>query len=115
MRTIIAGSRDITYIGFVKEAVAESRFNITEIISGGARGVDLLAERYAAQNNIPCRVFEADWNTHKKAAGPIRNAEMAKHADALIAIWDGESRGTRNMIETATKKGLKVYIKKIAP
>jgi hypothetical protein len=57
-------------------------------------------------------VFPADWKTHGKAAGPIRNRQMAKNAEALIALWDGNSRGTKNMIETATKLGLKVYVKR---
>lgn len=55
-------------------------------------------------------MFPADWNKHGKAAGPILNAEMAEVADALIAFWDGKSRGTANMIQLAKDKGLKVAI-----
>lgn len=110
MKTIIAGGRDITDYNLVLDAVHASSFDITEIVSGGARGVDQLGERIGREFNIPVKVFPADWDTHGKRAGPIRNAQMADYAEALIAVWDGQSRGTANMIQQATKKGLKVYV-----
>jgi predicted Rossmann fold nucleotide-binding protein DprA/Smf involved in DNA uptake len=112
MKTIIAGGRTITDYSLVLSAIGESNFTITEIVSGMAPGVDTLAVQYAEENNLPLAEFHADWNQYKKAAGPIRNREMANYADALIAIWDGESRGTKNMIEEATKRGLQVYVKR---
>jgi len=112
MKTIIAGGRNITNYSLVLSALRESEFIPTEIVSGIAPGVDTLAIQYARENNLPLREFHADWNKHKKAAGPIRNRQMAEYADALIAIWDGESRGTKNMIEEATKRGLRVYVKR---
>lgn len=113
MRVIIAGGRDITDYNLVMEAITEANLTITEIVSGGAKGVDTLGEQYAESMNLPLKVFMADWETHGRAAGPIRNRKMSENADALIAIWDGKSRGTKNMIETATKKGLVVYVKNI--
>jgi len=114
MKVIIAGSRDITDINLVYQSVhyakKELQWNITEVVSGGAKGIDTLAEQFAEEQNIPLKVFPADWNTHRKAAGPIRNRKMAEYADALIAIWDGESRGTANMIQEAKNKNLKVYV-----
>lgn len=110
MRTIIAGSRQIWSIPLVEDAIKASGFDITEVISGGCRGVDEIGEAYADSKGIPCRVFPADWNKHGRAAGPIRNAQMAEYAQALIAVWDGVSRGTLNMIREARKRGLKVYI-----
>lgn len=110
MRVIIAGSRDITDYDEVCKAVYESRFNVTTVVSGGARGVDRLAIEYAKINNIPLVVFDADWNLYGKAAGYIRNELMAKNADALIALWDGYSRGTKNMITQAYGRGLSVYV-----
>jgi len=80
-----------------------SGFEPTEIISGGAPGIDRLGELYAGANRIPCKVFSADWVAYGRAAGPRRNLEMAKYGDALLAIWDGKSPGTRNMIETMTR------------
>lgn len=110
MRTIIAGGRNIHNYQLVITAVEKSGINLSQIISGGATGVDSLAIQYAQLNNIPVTVFKADWGQYGKKAGPIRNMEMAKHADALIAIWDGVSRGTKHMIDTAKRKGLMVYI-----
>jgi hypothetical protein len=112
LKVIIAGGRDITDYSLVEDAIKESKFDISEIVSGGARGVDHLGELYAAENNIKLTVFPADWDTHGRAAGPIRNRQMAGYGEALIAIWDGVSRGTKNMIEEATKKGLLVYVKR---
>jgi hypothetical protein len=113
MKTIIAGSRDITDLALVFEAVEASGFVITEVVSGGARGVDRLGEYYAALSGLPCKVFRADWDTYDKAAGSIRNGEMGKYAQALIAVWDGVSRGTKNMIDIALMLGLRVYIHRI--
>ena len=112
MKVIIAGGRNITNYSLLLFAIGESEFEITEVISGMAPGVDTLAIQYATENNLPLREFHADWNQYKKAAGPIRNREMANYGEALIAIWDGESRGTKNMIEEATKRGLRVYVKR---
>lgn len=110
MKTIIAGSRDITDYGLVKEAMSRVNWEITQIVSGAARGIDALGERWASENNISIESFPADWDTYGKAAGHIRNAQMAKYADALVAIWDGKSRGTSNMINEAKELGLKVVV-----
>ncbi|WP_316869065.1 SLOG family protein [Ralstonia wenshanensis] len=111
MRVIVAGSRtveekDVRYaldtcpwIGFA-----------TAIVSGTARGADRFGEQWAIDNNIPIDRFPADWKAYGKKAGPVRNEEMAKHAEALIAVWDGESRGTASMIDLAEKYGLRVEI-----
>lgn len=113
MKVIIAGGRDIHNYELVLSAIGESEFQITEVVSGMASGVDTLAIQYATENNLPLKEFHAEWNEYKRAAGPIRNREMANYGEALIAIWDGESRGTKNMIEEATKRGLKVYVKRV--
>lgn len=110
MKTIIAGSRSIADPETVAAAVEASGFEIAEVVSGCCRGVDRLGERWARRHGIPIQRFPADWQKHGKAAGPIRNRSMADYADALIAIWDGESRGTANMIEEAEKRGLKVFV-----
>lgn len=114
MKTIIAGSRDITEYSAVLLAIEYAKkhanIEITQIVSGGANGVDALGEQYARENSIPLIVMRADWKNHGKAAGPIRNKQMAECSDALIAIWDGASKGTKNMISEATKLGLRVYV-----
>lgn len=106
MRVIIAGSRDITDYEFVKFAIRCSGFKITEVVSGCATGVDRLGERWAAENDVAVMRFPADWKTHGKAAGAIRNRRMAEYGAALIAVHDGSSRGTQNMIDTASSWGL---------
>lgn len=110
MKVIIAGSRDITKYNTVEQAVKLSGFEITEVVSGKARGVDTLGEVWALTHNIPVASFPANWNKHGRAAGPIRNCEMAEYAEALIAVYDGESTGTANMITQARSKGLDVFI-----
>jgi len=113
MKVIIAGSRNITNYDALCEMVLRSKLDITEVVSGGARGVDRMGEAWAGYYNIPIRIFPADWFRSGKAAGYIRNEEMANYADALIALWDGKSYGTANMINLAKKKDLPVYIRVI--
>lgn len=82
----------------------------TVVLSGDARGVDRMGEMWARLNFVRVERYPAQWEVYGKRAGPIRNAEMASNADALIAVWDGSSRGTAHMIDTAKKKGLRVYV-----
>ena len=110
MKVIIAGSRHINNPDFVAQAIAESGFSISEVVSGGAAGVDTMGERWARLNGIPIKVFPAKWKVHGKAAGPIRNQEMAEYANGLVAVWDGKSSGTKDMINRAKAEGLQVYI-----
>lgn len=110
MITIIAGGRDITDYDHLQDALEAYRNDITEVVSGGAEGVDAMGERYAKGAGLPLKVFKADWAANGKAAGPIRNRQMAEYAQALLAIWDGKSRGTANMIEEARKRGLFVQV-----
>ena len=110
MRTIIAGSRSITDYSLVELAVELSGILPTVIISGGARGIDSLGERYAKEHNIPLEVYPADWARYGRAAGRRRNAVMAEKAEALIALWDGESPGTNNMIKLAEAMKLQVKV-----
>ncbi len=110
MRVIIAGSRGITDYERVRQAIDASGFAVSRIVSGMAQGVDTLAVRYAEENGIPCDRFPADWQRWGKSAGYRRNEVMAQHADALVAVWDGKSPGTKHMIETAKKHGLRVYV-----
>lgn len=110
MKTIIAGSREITDYRQVLDAVKQCDWQITTVICGMARGVDTLGEQYAKENSIPVEYFPADWKTHGKSAGYLRNVEMAQNAEALIAIWDGKSRGTMHMINIARDHNLRVFV-----
>ena len=82
----------------------------SSIVCGEARGADSLGKQDAQDHGIPIRSFPADWDRYGKKAGYLRNEEMARNADALIAFWDGQSRGTGNMIEIAKRIGLAVRI-----
>lgn len=110
MRVIIAGSRTITSKLALLTALVKSGFTITEVVCGGASGVDTLGFDWARANSVPVKTILPDWKKHGKAAGQIRNREMGDYAEALIAIWDGKSRGTKGMIDYAKKKGLAVYV-----
>ncbi len=113
MKTIIAGSRTIKDGDVIEQAVNESGFAISKVLCGGAKGADILGRNYAKSKGIPVLEFPADWGKFGNAAGIIRNVAMANNADALVAIWDGKSRGTRHMIDEAKKRNLKVYVKVI--
>ena len=110
MKTIIAGSRMITDPFLLEEAIGLSGFKITEVVSGTCRGVDKMGEDWAKRNDIPIKQFPPVWGMFGRSAGPLRNATMANYADALIALWDNKSRGTKNMIDVANKLGLRVSI-----
>lgn len=98
MKTIICGSRGIINGGFVFKALNEIiQVEITEVVSGGCRGIDKIGEKWADIKKLPIRIFNADWK-FGKGAGPIRNADMGFYADCCIAFWDMKSSGTGNMI-----------------
>ena len=115
MKCIIAGSRSFNDYQLLKDYcnfVFSNTKEPIEIVSGGAKGADLLGEQYAREMGYPLKVFSADWNVKGKSAGFIRNQEMANYADALIAFWDGFSKGTHHMIETAKQCKLNVRVKR---
>jgi len=112
MKVIIAGSRNFeNYPLLVQKLDRILKYcDKVEIVSGAARGADELGELYAVENHLNLRRFHADWDGLGNSAGYIRNEEMAKYADALIAFWDGRSRGTKHMIDLARKYNLKVRV-----
>lgn len=113
MKTIIAGSRHgVTYEDLLN-AIGLISWKITSVISGGAPGVDSLAIQFSQQFNLPLEVYRADWDKYGKSAGMIRNQEMANNGEALLALWDGYSVGTKHMIKVATKAKLPLFIYKL--
>ena len=109
MKTIIAGTRSVTSTALIMEAVRESGFQITEIVSGGCRGPDTIGEAFALHSGVPITKMAADWNKFGRSAGPRRNFEMALYADALILVWDGKSRGSADMLRKAEQQNLKIH------
>jgi len=107
---IIAGSRSINDYPRIVKILEKHKHEITEIVCGLAAGVDNLGKRYSEINKIPLKVFPAEWEKHGKSAGYKRNLQMAEYADALIAVWDGKSKGTKHMIDIMQKKLKPVFI-----
>ncbi len=131
MKVIIAGSRPPKKFRYrpgapyrnwcdehrytVRDAIQESKLpQITEVVSGRAAGFDDLGEQYAHRNDIPIKPFPAEWERHGLLAGKMRNIEMGRYADALIAIWDGYSGGTRHMIEFMRELGKPVHVHRVS-
>ena len=126
MICIIAGSRSIKNYSLVKRVIKESNFQITEVVSGGASGVDKLGERYSKEilGKEP-KIFEAEWNNiyhpdavirtngfsrkYDASAGHRRNEKMADYAEALIVVIKDNSKGSMDMLQIAQKKGLKIH------
>lgn len=113
MKWIVAGGRDFTDWKLLRDALCLLCLPGDTILSGMARGADRLGVKWAHQQRrlrITLKKYPADWNKHGKSAGIIRNQQMAQEGDALIVFWDGRSKGTRHMIEAATREGLNVHI-----
>lgn len=116
MRTIIAGSRTIRNYDIVLKATHDSGFtnDISQVVSGLAKGVDLLGIRYALENSISIKTFKVtkeDWKRKGKFAGIYRNSIMIDYADSLIAVWDGKSNGTKDIINKARIKNIQYFVK----
>lgn len=105
MKIIIAGSRTFNDHDFIVGCLEKTEFDITEIVSGCAKGVDTVAIQIGEVLDIPVAKFPADWETYGRRAGPVRNSEMGKYADGGIVIWDGKSKGSANMISCLKKLG----------
>lgn len=117
MKAVVAGGRDFKDYYLLKETLdsfQQEYGNITEVVSGTAKGVDKLGEQYANENNIPIKRFVPDWQGLGKKAGHVRNRLMGdyakEHGGMLVAFWDKQSKGTKGMIDYATKIGLKSVV-----
>jgi hypothetical protein len=113
-KLIVAGSRsfcDYELLNYKLTFLLKNKTrNDVEIVSGGAKGADSLGEKFAKEKGYNVRVFRADWKKYGRKAGLIRNVEMGKYADALVAFWDGISTGTAHMIDFANKNNLIVRV-----
>ena len=113
VKLLIAGSRHLEvhnqFIQGILFQLELDNWRDLEIVHGGAKGIDSCADKFADTWGLDKKVFPADWDTHGKKAGPIRNRQMAQYADELILIWDNESSGSRNMKEEMIRLGKPVY------
>jgi hypothetical protein len=116
MRVIVCGGRNFQDKEYCFEKLNEliGQLDDVEIVSGHAKGADTFGEEYALQNSLKVSVFKPDWKKYGRAAGPIRNKEMYQYAlgdkPMVIAFWDGNSKGTKSMIDIASKDGAKVHV-----
>jgi len=108
MKLAVVGSREWPQAWRIEEYLKGWRGH--EIVSGGARGVDGIAIRAAKRYGIDTKVFPADWETHGKRAGFLRNQQIVDYCDELVAFWDGESRGTADSIAKAKAAGKPVAV-----
>ena len=106
MKIAIIGSRNIN-IEDLTEYLPE---NVTEIVSGGAKGVDTCARKYAEKNKIPLKDFLPDYKRYGRGAPLKRNIEIIEYADMVIAFWDGKSKGTKFVIDNCKKIGKDIEI-----
>lgn len=106
MKIAIVGSRNFNNYELLKDTILNKFdiFDITEIVSGGATGADLLGAQFAKEYSIKLTEFLPDWTTYGKSAGYIRNKDIVNHADVVIAFWDGKSKGTKHSIDIAKKE-----------
>ena len=112
MRLAIVGSRGFDNYETLCAVVDELRkvHDISTIVSGGAKGADSLAEQYAKDHNLEMIVYPADWNTHGRKAGYIRNVEIWDGSDMGVAFWDGQSKGTAHSFEISKKQNKLLYV-----
>jgi len=130
MKVIVAGSRNITNLSLLTKVMSkiinEYKIQVDEVVSGGAKGVDTLGEKWAEANGISIQSFPARWDDlsikdamirknkfgrlYNVLAGFQRNEKMAEYADVLIAFWNGYSNGTADMVQRAKKHNLKVFV-----
>ena len=106
MKLAIIGSRGL-HVEDLSQYVSE---NVTEIVSGGAKGIDSDAEAYAKANNIKLTVFKPDYESYKRGEPIVRNKLIVDCADEVLAFWDGNSKGTLSVIEYCRKQGKKITV-----
>lgn len=106
MKIAIIGSRGL-HVGDLENYLSE---NVTEIVSGGAKGIDKDAETYAKANNIKMTVFLPQYDRYGRGAPIVRNKQIVDYADRVVAFWDGMSRGTLSVIEYCKKQGKSITI-----
>lgn len=106
MKVAVIGSRTITDVP-LERYLPE---NTTELVSGGAKGVDQCAERYAAEHGLPITVFKPDYARYRRGAPLRRNQQIVDYCDCVLAFWDGVSRGTQHTLSYAEKQGKPVQV-----
>jgi hypothetical protein len=108
MKTAVIGSRGIGFFNF--DSILEEVEKITQVVTGGAVGVDTLARCYFEKKGVAVEVITPNYKLHGRAATHIRNREIVDTSEAVLAIWDGKSKGTESVIRYARSKGKLVKV-----
>ncbi len=106
MKVAVIGSRTL----FVHSIGSYLPDGITEIVSGGAKGIDACARDYAYQNNLKLTEFLPEYQLYRRAAPLKRNEQIVEYADYVLAFWDGKSRGTKYVIDYGKKQDTLVEV-----
>ncbi len=118
MKLAIIGSRSFEDYEFavaqLHELIQKEKWVLTHIVSGGAKGADQIGERFALEHELELLLFKPDWKRFGKRAGFMRNSDIIAHSDAVVAFWDGASRGTKDSIDKAKALNKKVMVVHIA-
>ena len=117
MKLAVVGSRNFDDYAWMEQCIFSfvRAEDLEAVVSGGARGADALAERFAASHGVPLVVVPADWKKFGRSAGPVRNSEIVRPADGGVAFWDGCSPGTRDTLARARLAGRRVMIFPCSP
>jgi hypothetical protein len=107
MITAIVGSRGFDDYTSMCQVLSALTPQVTMVVSGGAKGADTLAERWAYANSIPCKVLRPDWSKGR-GAGHIRNSDIVRMSERVVAFWDGVSPGTKSTIDMARRSNKEV-------
>lgn len=110
MKIGIIGSRSFDKYELVKDVMNEYINQVDIIVSGGAKGADTLGEVWAKENGKEILIFKPEWDKYGKKAGFIRNQDIVKNSDLVIAFWDGVSKGTKSSIDLCKKFGIKIKV-----
>lgn len=107
VKLAIVGSRGFqdydALVEFIDMVIKENDYEVTEVISGGAKGADRLGELWAKTRGYPVTIYQAEWDKYGKSAGFRRNYDIIQGCDVVFAFWDGESKGTKHDLELAEK------------
>lgn len=114
IKVVVAGSRGFEDYELLKNTLDQELFEYDpseiQIVSGGADGADTLGERYQKEHGCSLKQFIPDWDRFGDSAGHRRNADMAVYGDWVFCFWDGQSKGTRGMIELARRAGKRLVV-----
>lgn len=110
MKLAVVGSRNFNDYELLKQTLDQYKGVVTHIVSGGAKGADTLAEKWASENNVEMLIFLPDWYRYGKSAGYIRNRDIVSNSDLVIAFWDGTSKGTKHSIDLAESKNKELKV-----